>query len=157
LREAAMIITRPETIKDFERYYDLRWRMLREPWKQPKGSEKDELEERSLHIMVCQEDRIPVAIGRAHFNTDIEAQIRFMAVEPRFQNTGLGSVVLKKLEDEVRQLGAQYVILHSRDSAIPFYERHGYKIVSDSQTLFESVPHVLMRKEFYPEKQLKIN
>ena len=152
-----MIITRPETIKDFERYYDLRWRMLREPWKQPKGSEKDELEERSLHIMVCKEDRIPVAIGRAHFNTDIEAQIRFMAVEPRFQNTGLGSVVLKKLEDEVRQLGAQYVILHSRDSAIPFYERHGYKIVSDSQTLFESIPHVLMRKDFYPEKQLKIN
>ena len=152
-----MIITQPETTQDFERYFDLRWRMLREPWKQPKGSEKDELEERSLHIMVCKEDRIPVAIGRAHFNTDIEAQIRFMAVEPRFQNTGLGSVVLKKLEDEVRHLGAQYVILHSRDSAIPFYERHGYKIVSDSQTLFESVPHVLMRKEFYPEKQLKIN
>ena len=152
-----MIITQPETTQDFERYFDLRWRMLREPWKQPKGSEKDELEERSLHIMVCKEDRIPVAIGRAHFNTDIEAQIRFMAVEPRFQNTGLGSVVLKKLEDEVRHLGAQYVILHSRDSAIPFYERHGYKIVSDSQTLFESIPHVLMRKEFYPEKQLKIN
>ena len=152
-----MIITQPETTQDFERYFDLRWRMLREPWKQPKGSEKDELEERSLHIMVCKEDRIPVAIGRAHFNTDIEAQIRFMAVEPRFQNTGLGSVVLKKLEDEVRHLGAQYVILHSRDSAIPFYERHGYKIVSDSQTLFESIPHVLMRKDFYPEKQLKIN
>lgn len=152
-----MIITQPESLQDFERYYDLRWRMLREPWKQPKGSEKDELEERALHIMVCKEDRIPVAVGRAHFNTDVEAQIRFMAVEPRFQKTGLGSVVLKKLEEEVRQLGAQYVILHSRDTAVPFYERHGYKIVSRSHTLFETVPHFLMKKEFYPENKLKIN
>jgi len=157
LREAAMIITQPESPQDFDRYYDLRWRLLREPWKQPKGSEKDELEERALHIMVCKEDRIPVAVGRAHFNTDIEAQIRFMAVEPRFQKTGLGSVVLKKLEDEVRQLGAKYVILHSRDTAVPFYERHGYKIVSPSHTLFETVPHFLMKKDFYPEKALNIN
>jgi ribosomal protein S18 acetylase RimI-like enzyme len=131
--------------------------MLREPWNQPKGSEKDELEERALHIMVCKENRLPVAVGRAHFNTDIEAQIRFMAVEPRFQHTGLGSVILKKLEDEVRNLGAQYVILHSRETAIPFYERHGYKIISESDTLFESIPHVLMKKEFYPENKLKIN
>ena len=152
-----MIITKPETAQDFERYYDLRWRMLREPWKQPKGSEKDALEERSLHIMVCKEDRIPVAIGRAHFNTDIEAQIRFMAVEPRFQNTGLGSVILKKLEDEVRQLGAKYIVLHARDTAIPFYEGHGYKMVSQSHVLFESIPHFLMKKDLYPESQLKIN
>ena len=152
-----MIITQPETPQDFDRYYDLRWRLLREPWKQPKGSEKDELEERALHLMACIEDRIPIAVGRAHFNTDIEAQIRFMAVEPRFQNTGLGSVILKKLEDEVRQLGAKYVILHSRENAVHFYERHGYRIISASHTLFESVPHFLMKKEFYPENKLTVN
>ncbi len=152
-----MIITQPETTQDFELYYDLRWRILREPWKQSRGTEKDELEERALHLMVCIDDRIPVAVGRAHFNTDIEAQIRFMAVEPRFQNTGLGSVILKKLEDEVRQLGAKYVILHSRENAVPFYERHGYRIISASHTLFESVPHFLMKKEFYPKEKLNIN
>ena len=152
-----MIITQPETPQDFDRYYDLRWRLLREPWKQPRGSEKDELEERALHMMVCIDDRIPIAVGRAHFNTDIEAQIRFMAVEPRFQKTGLGSVILKKLEDEVRQLGAKYVILHSRENAVHFYERQGYRIISASHTLFESVPHFLMKKDFYPEKTLNIN
>lgn len=152
-----MIITQPETPQDFDRYYDLRWRLLREPWKQPRGSEKDELEERALHMMVCIDDRIPIAVGRAHFNTDIEAQIRFMAVEPRFQKTGLGSVILKKLEDEVRQLGAKYVILHSRENAVHFYERQGYRIISASHTLFESVPHFLMKKDFYPDKKLNIN
>ena len=152
-----MIITQPESQQDFERYFELRWKLLREPWKQPKGSEKDELEDRALHVMVCQDNRIPVAVGRAHFNTDVEAQIRFMAVEPRFQSTGLGAVVLKRLEDEVRQLGAKYVILHARDTAISFYESLGYKKVSTSHTLFDSIPHYLMKKEFYPEHSLKIN
>lgn len=152
-----MIITQPESPQDFDLYYDLRWRLLREPWKQPRGSERDELEERAIHLMACIEDRIPIAIGRAHFNTDVEAQIRFMAVEPKFQNTGLGSVILKKLEDEVRQLGAKYVILHSRENAVSFYEKHGYRMISASHTLFETVPHFLMKKEFYPENKLKIN
>jgi GNAT superfamily N-acetyltransferase len=151
-----MIITQPKSKEDFERYFELRWRLLREPWKQPKGSEKDELEERSLHIMVCHKDRVPVAVGRAHFNTDTEAQIRFMAVEPRYQKTGLGTVVLKKLEEEVRQLGAKYVILHSRDAAISFYEKNGYKIVAPSHTLFETIPHFLMKKDFYPDNVLNL-
>ena len=152
-----MIITQPKSSEDFEKYYDLRWRILREPWKQPKGSEKDSLEERSLHVMVCKEDRIPIAVGRVHFNSDIEAQIRYMAVEPRFQKTGLGTVVLKRLEDEVRQLGAKYIILHSRDAAVPFYERNGYLTITESHTLFESVPHFLMKKDFYPENKLHLD
>ncbi len=151
-----MIITQPKSPEDFERYYDLRWRLLRKPWKQPRGSEKDDLEERALHIMVCKVDRIPVAVGRAHFNTDVEAQIRFMAVEPRYQKSGLGTVVLKKLEEEVRQLGAKYVILHSRDMAVPFYQKNGYKLISPSHTLFETIPHFLMKKEFYPENVLNL-
>jgi ribosomal protein S18 acetylase RimI-like enzyme len=152
-----MIIIQPESKQDFDRYYDLRWKLLREPLKQPKGSERDELEERALHIMACRWDRVPVAVGRAHFNTDIEAQIGYVAVEPRFQETGLESAVLKNLEDEVRHLGAKYVVLQSRDTAVSFYEKQGYKIVSQSYTLFESVPHFLMRKEFYPEKKLQFN
>jgi N-acetylglutamate synthase-like GNAT family acetyltransferase len=152
-----MIITQPESKQDFERYFELRWKLLREPWKQPKGSERDELEERALHVMVCEDNRIPIAVGRAHFNTDVEAQIRFMAVEPRFQDTGLSLVVLKKLEEEVRQLGAKHVILHSRDNSVDFYEKQGYSLVSPSLVLFDSVPHFLMKKDFYPENALKIN
>lgn len=152
-----MTIIEPESEQDFEQYFNLRWKLLREPWKQPKGSEKDELEQRALHIMVCKEGRVPIAVGRAHFITDTEAQIRYMAVEPRFQKTGLGSVVLKRLEDEVRHLGAKSVILNSRDSAVAFYERNGYKIISPSYTLFESIPHYLMKKDFYIQSNLQIN
>ena len=68
-----MLITSPQSQEDFKRYYDLRWRILRMPWNQPKGSEKDELEEESFHIMVCETERIPIGIGRLHVNSKEEA------------------------------------------------------------------------------------
>ena len=34
----------PETAEEFDAYYNLRWMVLRAPWNQPTGSEKDEYE-----------------------------------------------------------------------------------------------------------------
>jgi hypothetical protein len=84
-------IYEPKTQADFERYYDLRWRILRAPWNQPRGSEKDDLEDRSIHVMVC-EGEAPIGIGRAHFNLPDEAQVRYMAVEDGQQGKGVGAL-----------------------------------------------------------------
>ena len=37
-------IIEPQTPKEFEAYYLLRYEVLRKPWKQPFGSEKDDME-----------------------------------------------------------------------------------------------------------------
>ena len=141
-----MIVTEPTSPKDFELYYDLRWRILRKPWNQLKGSEKDELEDKSIHAMVCDEDRIPVGVGRAHFNSDEEAQIRYMAVEKEWQGKGIGKMILLYLEEKVKEKGAKNIILNARDIAIKFYERNGYQIVKEAHTLFDAIPHYGMRK-----------
>lgn len=62
-----MEIYEPKSEEDFEKYYDLRWRILRRPWDQPRGSEKDGLEDKSLHVMVCEKDRMPVGEGNIDF------------------------------------------------------------------------------------------
>ena len=36
-----MKVLEPKTKEDFKKYYDLRWRILRKPWNQPRGSEKE--------------------------------------------------------------------------------------------------------------------
>ena len=141
-----MIITEPISPNDFELYYDLRWRMLRKPWNQPKGSEKDELEDKSIHAMVCNEDRIPIGVGRAHFNSDEEAQIRYMAVEEEWQGKGIGKMILSYLEEKIKEKGAKNIILNARDIAIKFYEKNGYHIVKEAHTLFDVIPHYRMRK-----------
>jgi ribosomal protein S18 acetylase RimI-like enzyme len=142
-----LIISSPLNNEEFSRYYDLRWRKLRAPWDQPVGSEKDEMENDSEHVMICSENRLPLGIGRLHFNSTEEAQVRFMAVEDSYDRMGIGSLVLKELEKRAVEKGAQYIVLNSRDTAIPFYEKHGYRTVKQTVKLFGSIPHHVMRKD----------
>ena len=68
----------PRTPAEWENYFDLRWRVLRAPWNQPRGSEKDDRETDSEHLMIVGPDSSALAVGRLHFNTPTEAQVRFM-------------------------------------------------------------------------------
>ena len=45
-----MEIRSPETEQEFAAYYELRWRVLRKPWGQPSGSERDELDAAATHV-----------------------------------------------------------------------------------------------------------
>lgn len=141
-----MIIRSPQTKDEFARYYDLRWRILRAPWNQPKGSEQDELEGEAIHIVVIDKDKI-VGCGRAHFNTEDEAQIRYMAVENHWQGKGIGKLILDELEKRVLGKGAKKIILHARENVVRFYQKSGYKVVRQSHTLFNEIKHFLMEKE----------
>ncbi|MEK7295052.1 MAG: GNAT family N-acetyltransferase [Actinomycetota bacterium] len=58
-------------------------------------------------------------------------QLRGMAVAKRHQGHGLGGVVLAAGIDYARALGAQYVWARARDSALYFYEHHGFTVVGD--------------------------
>ena len=142
-----MIVRPPQTPEEFERYRDLRWRILRAPWNQPKGSEVDEIEAKAFPIMVCEFDGFPIGVGRVHFNSEDEAQIRSMAVEKEWRGKGIGAMVLKALEEIAIEKGAKKIILHARDNAVKFYEVNGYRIVKQSHTLFNVIPHYLMEKE----------
>lgn len=141
-----MIIKSPQTRQEFFDYYDLRWRILRAPWNQPKGSEQDELEGQAIHIIAVESDKI-VGCGRAHFNSDSEAQIRYMAVENEWQGKGVGKLILDELEKRVIAKGAKKIILHARENVVNFYEKNGYAIIKPSHTLFGVIPHYLMEKK----------
>jgi ribosomal protein S18 acetylase RimI-like enzyme len=141
-----MMIRSPETKDEFARYYDLRWRILRAPWNQPKGSEQDELEGQAIHIIAIDGDKI-VGCGRAHFNTEDEAQIRYMAVENEWQGKEIGKLILDELERRVLEKGAKKIVLHARENVVRFYEKNGYNIVRESHTLFGEIKHFLMKKE----------
>jgi N-acetylglutamate synthase-like GNAT family acetyltransferase len=142
-----MIVRSPKTEKEIELYRDLRWRILRAPWNQPKGSELDELEAVAFPIMVCEVDGIPIGVGRVHFISKEEAQIRSMAVEENWCGKGIGSIVLIELEKIALAKGAKKIFLHARDNVVNFYKKNGYKIVKPSHTLFGVIPHFLMEKE----------
>src|ERR1700738_3349943 len=130
----------PKTADDFARYYDLRWRILREPWTQDRESSKDEHEAVAVHLMTWSENKLAGG-GRLHFNGPEEAQIRYMAVEPSYTGRGVGSVILEALETRAKRAGATHIVANARESALSFYKKKGYHSIGQADTLFESLVH----------------
>ena len=93
-----MEIRSPETPAEFESYYDLRYRILREPWKQPRGSERNEGDETAIHTAYFENETI-LAVARLDLIENEIGQIRFMAVETNVQGKGLGEKLMLHLEN----------------------------------------------------------
>ena len=143
-----MKIIEPTTSEEFTQYYNLRYEILRSPWGQPMGSERDDKEEIAIHRMIIdKETRDPLAVGRLQFNSTHEAQIRYMAVADEFQGKGLGIQIISALENVARGKGSQRIILSARENALQFYKNNGYEIIEKTHLLFGKIQHWLMRKE----------
>ena len=138
----------PKSPEEFRKYYNLRYEVLRKPWGQPIGSERDEGEETSIHRMIIDEKKGEVlAVGRLQFNSKDEAQIRYMAVADDLQGKGLGSQIISALEDVAQGKDIQRIILSARENALQFYKNNGYEIVKKTHLLFGEIQHWLMEKE----------
>lgn len=135
-----MIIRSPKTKQEFEDYYNLRWKLLREPWNQPKGSEKDDIEDKSFHMAAFDGKKL-VGVGRLHINSDEEGQIRCMAVNEKYQKKGIGKAIVTELHKKAKELKLKRIILHARDIAVGFYKKCGYKITGKGEKLFGVIPH----------------
>jgi thioesterase domain-containing protein len=128
-------IVNPTTPEQLAEYYNLRWQVLRKPFKRPRGSEHDEYDQVSEHCMLIDEKSKPIGVGRLHFNSPEEAQIRFMAVLPDLQGEGHGVRIIQHLELRARDQGATRVIINSRDTTLGFYLRCGYELKEEADTV----------------------
>lgn len=138
-------IREPASPSEMDLYYDLRWRVLRERWTKVRETGKDEHEGDAFHLTAWVGGRL-CGTGRLHFNSPEEAQVRFMAVEETCARRGIGSRILETLEARARACNARRIVLNARDSAVGFYRRHGYELVDQSATLFDSIVHWRMQK-----------
>lgn len=139
-------IRTPITEAEWEAYYDLRFRVLREPLHQPRGSEKNEGDETGIHFALFDNNNI-LAIARLDLTEDDVAQVRFVAVEFNLQNQGNGKKIMLAVELKSKELGVNKIILHARDYAVDFYLNLGYRLIEPSYKLFDVLQHFLMDKE----------
>ncbi|EGQ7644634.1 YiiD C-terminal domain-containing protein [Vibrio cholerae] len=117
----------PTTDNQLNKYFHFRWQMLREPWRMPIGSERDEYDSMSHHRMIVDSRGYPIAIGRLYITPDCEGQIRYMAVKANRRSKGMGSLILVALESLARQEGAKRLVCNAREDAIPFYAKNGFE------------------------------
>ncbi len=145
----------PKTAQEFEQYYQLRWQVLRKPWQQALGSEQDEQEQDSIHLMITDEKSQVIAVGRLEKSSQFSGKIRYMAVHPDKQDQGLGKQLINALENRAQQLGITELTLNAREHALAFYQRLGYIEQGFSHLLFDEVKHYTMSKSlsFHPDHQ----
>ncbi|PKL51146.1 MAG: GNAT family N-acetyltransferase [Candidatus Riflebacteria bacterium HGW-Riflebacteria-2] len=138
----------PQTDEEWQQYYHLRWSVLRQPWGEPEGSERDEQDGETEHCAVVADGRV-IGVGRLQMNSHEEAQIRYMAVAPDCHGRGLGRRVVEFLEEKARELGAARLVLDARQNAVGFYLILGYNVTADSYLLFGKIQHYRMQKDLY--------
>ncbi|CAN5489337.1 hypothetical protein BH10BAC1_BH10BAC1_13400 [soil metagenome] len=125
----------------------LRFEVLRKPWNQPPGSEKDNNEDTSIHIMACDQNAEILGVCRLQFNSSTEAQLRFMGVKENTQGLGIGKKLISYAEQKAKQEGATKLILQAREIAVEFYKKSGYSIVEKSFLMWDEIQHYLMEKK----------
>ncbi len=73
-------------------------------------------------------------------------KMRQVAVATERQGSGLGTAMVEFSEQIARDRGYAYMVLHARETAVPFYIRLGYDVIGEA---FEEVgiPHLAMAKQ----------
>ena len=145
---ASYTIRSPQTLCEQQRYYDLRWRILRAPWDQPQGSERDDDDTGAVHAMAVDYKGNVIGVARLHQIAAATAQIRYMAVEKEMRNRGIGKALLDYLEERARQIGIRVIELNARQQCIGFYLKQGYIITGPGPVLFGEIKHQKMQKQF---------
>ncbi len=73
-------------------------------------------------------------------------RLRQMAVQNNLQGKGIGASMMNFAEILARDKGFKKLIMHSRVTAIGFYEKFGYKVVGD-EFIEVTIPHYVMEKK----------
>lgn len=123
----------------------LRYEVLRKPLGMPLGSEENAAEGRCLHCVALRDG---VVVGCVLWLADDDGKggkLMQMAVAESVRGQDVGRRLVRELERKVAADGVKVVRMHARESALPFYDKLGYEVVSE---LFSEVgiPHRVMRR-----------
>lgn len=130
---------------DYNKMVELRYNILRKPLDLEFTAE--ELEKETSDILIGafeDEDMLGCCIL-----TKVGPQtvrLRQMAVKPGLQGKGIGRVLMQFAENLARDRGNTTITMHSRKSAIGFYEKLGYRVVGDEFNEV-TIPHFVMEKD----------
>jgi N-acetylglutamate synthase-like GNAT family acetyltransferase len=130
--------------REYEEEIALRDEVLRKPLGLAYTQDQLEQEKDSYHL-ACRLGKALVACVILKPISDDLMQMRQFAVRSEYQGQGYGRQLAKYAEDFARQKGVKEIYLHSREIALSFYEKLGYRKEGEPFTEV-TLPHRRMRK-----------
>ena len=140
-----LIIRAPKSDEEFKQMFDLRWRLLRKPWNQPKGSEKDDKEDSSFSFIAIINQKI-VGTIRLHLNEQEQGQFSHLAVNDEYQRQGLATLLIMQAERFAKTKGLSSIFITGTETIQPFFERNGYQLLKQGSNLFGEIEQYIFRK-----------
>ena len=136
-----------ETIEDLEKALKIRREVFVEEHNVPESIELDEFDTLGVGCMhfLALYDNKPVGTLRANLTIKDTVKIQRFCFLPEYRKSGFGKLLIEFAENELIKKGYKNFFLEAKFSVHPFYEKCGYKKVSD--IFYEvGVPHVKMEK-----------
>jgi len=140
----------PKSPEEFKAYYQARWEILRKPLDFPKGSEIDDLEDKSFHLMVRIGEEV-IGIGRFTSISSGIGQIRYMGVDEKHRGKNVGATILLRLEKYAKLQGIGSIFLNARNDALRFYLNNGYNAEGKTFVGIAGIIHTKMIKSLQSE------
>lgn len=132
--------------KEYEKSVELRNKILRIPLGHFLDINKLQKEESDIHIVAIDGDKIISTLILTPIENDI-LKMRQVAVDNESQGTGIGSCLVEFAEKIAKEKGFSKIILEARSSAVDFYIKKGYEIISDEYIDEHiNIPHYKMEK-----------
>lgn len=124
---------------------ELRYKVLRQPLGLNYTQEQLAAEKDEFHFAAFDGEKlIGCLLMKAIDNKEIK--MRQVAIDEMYQGKGVGKALVLYSEKFAVENGFSLITLHARKTAVPFYEKLGYKIVGDEFTEV-TLPHFKMKKE----------
>jgi N-acetylglutamate synthase-like GNAT family acetyltransferase len=141
-------IKTPTTRDEFKAYYAVRYKVLREPWGHPKGTEKDDYEPISEHFMaVDDQTRDVLGVVKLYEKEPGIGYVSHLAVASEHQHKGIGRLLIQAVEARARALGFHSVGTMARVTATAFFETFGYHVTGIPAPHLGTTHLVWMEKE----------
>ncbi|MFW2372643.1 MAG: GNAT family N-acetyltransferase [Gammaproteobacteria bacterium] len=93
------------------------------------------------YVLALDNKNQAIATGRI----GADGHIGRMAVLKPWRHKGVGSTMLEALLEYAQQQNIDRIFLNSQSSAIPFYEKQGFQIISE-EFMDAGIPHKTMEK-----------
>jgi predicted GNAT family N-acyltransferase len=130
---------------EYEAEKDLRNRVLRLPLGLALSDADISGEDKQTHLVALDDAGTVVGCVLLVIPGDGTAHIRQMAVDEYYRGRGVGAGLIGYAERTARGMGIRRMTMHARVVARGFYERLGYRAVSDV-FIEVTIPHIAMEK-----------
>ena len=138
----------PQTRDDFKAYYELRYKVLRAPWGQPKDTEKDDYEPISQHFMAIDDTNGKVVgVVKLFEKSEGVGWLSHLAIDPGYQKKGVGRLLMDSVEQAAREKGFHVIGCMSRLNTTAYFERMGFRTAGLPTHYFGTTQVLWMEKE----------